>query len=1080
MYFIYEFYGYISITVRAIEYWWGIYAMRRHGGCPRKKSTACKRSSEPPTYQQATCIGFLEMKRSVSPQATFESTPKKRKFLGLGLFSSLKRVFSRSELEQPPVPSYQPFGSFEQDDLPAEFSSQKRRMSVQENIHQRSTAIPRTSVVGINGYQALTKTLEAERQMTKAGLEQLRSTFVSPALNSAEFLAQLDYAKDSSPSSNIYPRNQMLPTNPMEMELGDDNAELPIVVEHDFAPLYTDEAGNLVRPPFINLDPRERYNLLQLKKSMEASKFLQDRTKYMVDPDETTSITRPDNRVDSATQTHDKDFLDRSLHFTNLRTKLALRNRRNRRSNGRGVVSGLFYYEPTKKEVEGSTDEGLSGYLGKLSRPKFSEPTKEIPAKGFADDASSAIITKRRKSVGQRAGLDESIRLGKIQDGSVDKDYLEKTERVSNIIKLKETTTPAKKTVGPSSGFTFDVDLNAISSILKKRQEDDENVAKSMSSVSNPVEKVPSSLFGKSDEKAVSNSASKFSFGKTESVPKISSEDSHTSLKYPSSSAESAPTISFGSSESASKTVSRDEKDSAFKFSFGNKSAAPVAFGKDSTAASNSTKENGEAEPREKRKRTADEEKPSSSLGSKPAAATSALFSASSTAEHPKFSFGTKTAESFASTSESNQSGFPTQTGVADDTAGATAGTKFAFGNKKDAPSFSFGQSDSTLKSSTTEKDSAPKFSFSQNTETPKLSFGEKKQDPSKDVPQFTFKAQPADKPASEPPAFSFGVLKEAPKFSLGSLKPEEPTKLAAAEPKFSFGKTKPETVSKLSFGSTPASKENTAMVPQPSFLFGLEQKPATAGLFGNGGAKESTPAFSFSSKETTPKPSAGPAAGGFSFGSSNQPAQPQASATSGGFSFGQSALVDPAKIFGASGNAPQPAFNFSASKEATPFTFGASAPTAPAASAAPAKPSGFSFSSNVTGAFGNSRPSTPSGFGLNGPTSNIAAPTPQFSGFNAGTSAPGFNTSSGGTPFGANPNPNPNAGQSNGFSFTPNAMGAAVGFNSAPGSFGAASRENTPPVGFGQPGSAPGQPFTPPLAMQGRKFAQMRPRKRF
>lgn len=1034
------------------------------------------------------------MKRSVSTQAVPEPGSKKRKFLGHGLFSSIKRVFSKPESEQSPVYSanQQQYTGFGQDDLPAAFASQKRRMSVQENIHQRSTAVPRNSIVGINGYQALTNTLQAEQQMASGGLEHSRSEVFSPIGNFGESRPRapfLGFVKDASPSSNIYPRNQVLPTNPLDMELGDGNADLPIVIEHEFAPLYKDEDGNLVRPPFINLDPRERYNLLQLKKSMEASEFLQNRLKYMVNPDETTSIIRPDNRVDSATQTHDKDFLDRSLNFTNLRTKLALRNRRNRRTNKRGMVSGLFYYEPTKKDVDGSTDEQLTGYLGQLSKPKFGEPVTDAPIKGFLDDAPSEFVTKRRKSVGQRAGLDESIRLGKTQDGSVDKDYLEKTERISNIIKLKDPSVPVKKTVGPSSGFTFDVDLNAISSILKKRKDDDELVTKSLLTEEKPAAEISASLFGKPEAKATGTkeSAAKISFG-GETASKISF-GGETASKF-SFGGETASKISFGDAKEPTPKLSL-EKDPKPSISFG-KQSVPISFG---------TKETPEAsEPKEKRKRAMEDDKPSISFGSKPAAAPSALFGQSNS-ELPKFSFGAKTndtpAPTFSTDTNAKTGLFSSkakESTASESTDGILVGkpsTKFAFGEKKDesAKSVSFRPADPTPMSSSTTAEHAPKFSFGQSTEAPKFLFGEKKDDgASSAAPKFSFGAKTADKLASEPPALSLGAggeAKEIPKFSFSALKPEAANPQTPQEKNFSFGEAKSAEAPKFSFGNDAAGKDATTKPAEPSFLFGLENPtPATSGIFGKGSTKEPTPAFSFSSKETTPKPSAGNVVNGFSFGGSSQPAQTLAPAASSGFSFGQAALVDPALIFGASGNAPQPAFTFSASKESTPFRFGAATPAAPAG---PAKPDGFSFSNNVTGGFGASRSATPSGFGFNAPASTLAAPTPQFGGFNGGTSAPGFSTAPGGTPnaSGANPNPNPNPnpdfGQANGgFSFTANAMGPASGFNSAPGSFGVGSRENTPPVGFGQPGSAPGQPFTPPLAMQGRKFAQMRPRKRF
>ena len=87
-------------------------------------------------------------------------------------------------------------------------------------------------------------------------------------------------------------------------------------MQKEFGSLYQDEDGNLIRPPFINLDPRERYQLLQLKRSIELSESLQKRIKYMINPNETNGKRIPGtNKVEMSTQTHDLNYLSTKLNF---------------------------------------------------------------------------------------------------------------------------------------------------------------------------------------------------------------------------------------------------------------------------------------------------------------------------------------------------------------------------------------------------------------------------------------------------------------------------------------------------------------------------------------------------------------------------------------------------------------------------------------------------------------------------------------------------------------------------------------------------------------------------------------------
>ena len=45
------------------------------------------------------------------------------------------------------------------------------------------------------------------------------------------------------------------PSAPRRLQIGENGANMPIIIEHEFAPLSTDPSGHLVRPPFTNLDP---------------------------------------------------------------------------------------------------------------------------------------------------------------------------------------------------------------------------------------------------------------------------------------------------------------------------------------------------------------------------------------------------------------------------------------------------------------------------------------------------------------------------------------------------------------------------------------------------------------------------------------------------------------------------------------------------------------------------------------------------------------------------------------------------------------------------------------------------------
>lgn len=1085
------------------------------------------------------------MKRSVSPQTTVADTPSKRRNV-FGIFSRIKDAFNGSALAGEHADPDTTREEIQQP-FPNTFTSHKRQMSVQGTLHSLNStrAVPRSSeLLNRNGsYQLLANTFQVEKDAANGDLELRRMSVAVPALDDGPL-------KETSPSIFI-PKNRILPTNPMEMVL-DEEEEMPIVIEHEFAPLYKDDSGNLVRPPFINLDPRERYHLLQLKKSVEASEYLQSRLKYMVDPNETTSIIRADNKVDASTQTHDSEFVQRSLNFNQLRTKLALKNRKQLKSKkGRGF-NGLFLYEPSAPPEKVTMDEKFKGYLGSVGKPEFKDDKKKDDFKRLHDDD-----TREDRHIGKRRSGVENARQGKSLDTTLDKDFVERSEKISNLIKLKDTGVQnrEKPRVGPSAGFNFEINKASIDSIMEKRKEDDKLVERgsapdSASSVPAVAPSTPAFLFGKPSDTLAqpakrsrdsperetsttkpsfgeSTTAPSFSFGKQptgttaekapdatlsgfggfqasgpvpasnkrkSSIPKMAF-DGFGGFKAPASTDAKADTpktaILFGAPKAADLTTTKDAKNDASKpkFPFGASKADELAP-KTTPSFSFGAKE-GLATPLFGAKTTSTEGDDSSNQRKMPKPAFD--LSGASVGDDklkPSVSFGLTTdikatpAFSFGGSSKEAESkpsfGKPIES--------STNQTTSLFGDAKSktdadtskAPLFNFGASSTAANSSASEnkengaeKQATPKLNFGAST-APAFSFSsapttisaESSATPGPltvDVPNFQFGAKPAETGSGNDAKSD--VAKEAPKFSFGQAKPAETPKTPGFDsgatkpaPAFSFGQssTLPKTGgSGFSFSKAATPLSQTAESDsKPTSAFGLTQptQPTTT----------ATPSFSFG--------------GTAAQSGNNKPA----------FSFGQTATPDPALIFGGSAKAPLTGFNFSVNNAATPLQL-----AAPISTQKPA--GGFSFSNNAVAGSRSATPTSGFNFGatntsFGAPQNNSPAPfagaggagmpagfgnasrsaTPNTSGFGQNSAAPGL----GGQPQG-------------GFSFSNNALGGAAGFNSAPGSFGQNSRENTPPVFGGAPanngfGANPGQPFTPPLAMNGRKMAQMRSRKRY
>ena len=1065
----------------------------------------------------------MDMKRSVSPLSGSEpNNPSKKKRL-ISVFSALKDVFTKSS--QQSVDSSSSLAgraeniASDEEELPNSFVSRKRRMSINENIKRLSLAIPRTSVSGPAGtgmLESIYSSMQSQQENKDVDGE-----FTRLGSNPEEQLS-----REISPSVHV-PKVRALPKTERESGLEIDNSMVSnlhaLILNQDYASLYEDDLGNLVRPTFINLDPKERYQLLQMKKSIEASEFLQSRLKYMVDPDETTSIYKAGNRVDTSTQTHTKDYLHDSLNFTALKTKLALQNRRHRKTKkGLGAFSGEFFYEPSEPSEPAIVDQKFEGVLGSIKKPKFTVKPAIRSEKTFPDADPRQVSLKRRGSVSQRPGLEHALRFGKRQE-SLDEGFNQKSYATSNDISLNDQVSKLKAaTVGPSSAFKFDIPRNKIGSIVKstidhegqaieepsapseikppffsatKNGEDTrtQNVSLLGSAPSNPFSfdtksnsmapakesgeaVIDKGLGGVIQEKQASM------FGSNKDTPPAKSSLSFADSKNAGS--VSKPTFSF---ETPNVDTNVEAKVPPFKFGLTSKSEvkpSTFSFG------------NG-----------------SQQSIPKPSATSNTT---SSSAEPPAFSFGkplkmdektsgptfgsTKTAPTF-SFGKSNQ-----ERAQASDASNLLAQGKL-LGSSKETP-MENAQSASSLKpdadtdttnkgfSRSREENEEPGRKRKVRNETTGLSFGV--------INGLNSEEKPVTAPGSgllfgsKPTGSVFERKPDAPrsgnqddaKPSFGfafNQKPQQDVTQDSAPPKFSFDKpvaltSEPKApghslearkeTAQFSFGGakgpTDASASETKDPAQAS-LPSLKPPDASAFSFGSG-PKPVSFGNQTSSSEPTPAPS-------FQFANPNVSHNASGSSS---FNFGQTATADPALIFGGGGSAPAPAFSFSVAPQ--PVNIGTAGQSTPFGSAqTPA--GGFNFSSKATSAFGGSRPATPAnpvfGFGAN-PSNGGQAPAPPFTGFNNATAPSSVfgGPSRSVTPnFGVGQNsqgqPNNGPAQPNGFSFSNTAMNSAA-FNSAPGSFGQVSRDITPPAfGNPMPGGAPAPGGMP------RRIASMRPRRR-
>lgn len=779
------------------------------------------------------------MKRSASPTSTAPEDEQPRKWRLFRAISAIKDAFTVKK--EPLFPQIPANTNNIEETLPTKFVSRKRQNSVIESLRHASQSVPRGSISAQSypRYESVSNSLQTEHQ----------------AINGDAMFNGEDGSviiKEVSPSIYV-PKNRILPMNDMDMEMqlyGD----LPLPEEQEFAPVYCDDEGNLVRPPFINYDPRERYQMLKLKKSVEASEHLRNTMKYMVDPDETISITRPDNKVDCSTQTHTQDFLDKSLHFTALRKKLALRNRRHRNVAGsKRLFSGNFSYDPVVSKAAPDQNSSLKGLLGDLSQPKFASTPKVVQRKLLPDEDLKPEI-KIKSHVSDRIGLEDALRSGKARAASTaTSSESSQAPAISSIIQVKTVPLPVKNsTLGPSSAFKFNVDESSIAPIIGNATvpatQTGSNISAPAASTSLISFKTQPTLFSLStpDEDDNARVKKKSRSGAGSEVPE-SSNDSAGPQTTTGASLVSGSLPLFGSQST--------DKKSAPSFSFGlsiPKAPLDKNEGKFSFGGSNTTLESKEGPKFSFGATTADSDKkdiPKFSFGS--TTATSEENKAL-----PKFSFGNTSSDSRKQEEKSLGLFGPTSTSSLD---------------KNEPPKFTFGASNSTQ----TSLEAKPSSSI---TTTPKPAFSLSNV-PSKETSN-----------AESGPEQSSLAPKTQDALSLFGAKPA-----TSLVPSFSFGSAKDsqknDEVSFAGFGKSPAVKESETLPASasktPTFSFGgvdTAKAPASS-LFGT--TPDSAKPALFGTK-TDDKPKEGDSnvvKVPINFGSV---ATPEAAETAPLFSFGQ------------------------------------------------------------------------------------------------------------------------------------------------------------------------------------------------
>ncbi|ABN65387.2 Nucleoskeletal protein [Scheffersomyces stipitis CBS 6054] len=941
------------------------------------------------------------------------------------------------------------------------FSSEKRRR-LSAAAHLSNGYVPRSSSLknNLGLYQSYRNNIQINEEEKNNDLERRLSTSYGDAVvkNTVPRVVNgSTISRDESPL-HILPSME---NGLLAIDMDSSTTEsLDVLIDPEFAPLYTDDEGNLVRPPFINLDPRERYRLLQLKKSMQASEALQRRMKYMVNPSETVSkaINPQSNMVETSTQTHDIAYVDKLLKFKQRRIAIPKRIKKaHRLKNTQGYFVGEFYYDVDKIDANNKSSNMLNGYLGTVSKPSFHDnKTEEKFEKSTTNADESEPFTKFGKS-NARGRLDEKISNQK--DLKLDSSYVEKSKKYAEIIKLKEDTPVDEKkkeshSLGPSSGFKFNIKGDQLDSIIKKREDDDKLVKQAKSkSAQIPLERQKS----KSDIK--------YSFGAQKD------KTAHSKIENP-----TLPTLTFGKNEG--------KKEGSLSSSSKNPAPAPINLGKKEEISDPRPKfAFGESKPTEvtkpslfgkssgTREFSFGAQKTDDDKSSKPAILFGSI-NKDDAAKAPAFSFGLSKDglpdDKQDKPTPSIGSGKETDQGSRKRSEETSA---FSFGQKKDettSASSLFGNISSKngepksdkhfLSSGAEKKEITPKstFTFGDKNTPPTLSLEKEKKDQiifskpdenSTDKPAFSFGAPISEKKTE---GFTFGAPSSEKKtegFTFGAPSSEKKTEgftfgAPSSEKKtegFTFGAPSSEKKSEgFTFGAPSSEKKSEG------FTFGAPsaEKKTEGFTFGAPSTEKKTEGITFGSEKPAKSSIFGDSTGApkFSFGNVDKPQETKASAAM----TGSTSLAKPTFSLGESNSTPKSGFSFAATaKAATPVTtFGTGTPQ----NSVPQFSFGAPTSKEAT-------PDPASVFGMNNSNANMGSreATPFAFGTGTGVSNP---ASVFGNPGNAISMPAPTAG----FGGTP-----AFAFGGVNGGAGGSL--------------APNQTPTPPL--QGRMIARMRQRRR-
>lgn len=914
------------------------------------------------------------MKRSVSPRTAEDIDEPNKKRRTSGILQSLKRMiflrpqFAKASQVLEATPNLDELESLR---LHLEFVSKKRRQSVQENLKSSALRAPRASLSLGKGYGALSTTLQARRTSILGSLKSTSSE--------ATFLRH-----DASGSRGASPLDGFTHEYILPPDIG--NGQLS-GEESDYAALYEDENGDIVRPPFINLDPRERYNLLQLKKSVEASEFLQKRLKQSESLELFSGIKKDESHLSD---------------FNALRLRLAKVNRRNRqRKSAKGFFGGEFTYDAVIKPLLQSLSNNSGSTIGMLNKPTFDNGTQSI--------LEAALMKPKVAHEGSLDNLGYKLKsIPGTSNGSAAPGPSFKLELTNSQAKDKVTSIEGEKNDLPVSRDTeqsLPLGTHTEAPVSLKRQQKVPEPIFAITKSITPPEGGNSSLLSTSarNEQHSKKEAPKFSFGKqveemkpSHAAPAFTFGNQNAEEKLPTE----KPVFAFGKANSRENVPNGPSKKLLGVKNGETKSDVPILSFHGPAASSE------KLEPESTSKNST-----FSFGGSMPATGDKP----GSVVEPAKpFSFGNGANSSFGGKA-------PLFEAAKDSQDSSTSKATSIFAAPADDGKAPFSTPSSSFAGS---NGAANPFALSKN--------GAFSESPEVGDDSASVKKRSRFSEGLESKPTLLGTTSSKFNFSKGPNRGDTPTptkdgpNLSGLE--FAQSGKRP---SSEGSGSAPSNGGKSGFNFSKSSDLGSSSR-ATPTL---PNASEPKPAFSFgAAKSTTPVPGTGESSGISSTFENKEAAFGQLPKPS--FNFAQTSNVDPALIFGGGSAAPTTEFNFSASSGSTQFKFGSGAPAS-----GPSQP--------AFGSGNQSRSATPvnTTFGSGWQNQNSAGPafgqfpqlsaTPAFGGPALGGPTPTF----GSTPppsfsFGGNTMSN-QLGQTQTFSqdsreSTPSA-GAAIGQPGAP-----------------------------------------------